>query len=328
MLSLIPVHVRAELEAEFHSQVRAAYAKHLSGELAACNAAVPQAALPSLPAFVPKITPAKAGKPATEMPGSIPGKRKASGTPTHSQPNSKNPFASLASATLAAIASAAVAAVATAVTTTAVTTTAAAGTSATNALEVPESDSDDTNDTIQPRTFLKKEHGLTIILGMNINNHLKLIKSDLRILIVKPEPGTSNTNYANGIHFLAMVLTITEATAEVTDLLPQLTNIGSRKDVRTTDIIGFLTTYGVELTRLSDNYETIMRTNHASSIIIEYSVTRHPFESTDLPTSWLQFCILFQKEKLLIPFNQKGDAINLGNQFNEQKWTPITVITI
>jgi hypothetical protein len=30
---------------------------------------------------------------------------------------------------------------------------------------------------------------------------------------------------------------------------------------------------------------------------------------------------LFQKEKLLVPFNQKDEAINLGNQWNEQKWT-------
>jgi hypothetical protein len=155
---------------------------------------------------------------------------------------------------------------------------------------------------------------------MNINNHLKSIKSDLRILVVKPEPGTSNTNYVNGIHFLATVLTITEAPVAVKDLLPQLTNIGSRKDVRTTDIIGFLTTKGVELTPLTNDYEKIMRTNHASPIIIKYSITRHSFESKELPTSWLQFCIHFQKEKLLVPFNQKYEAINLGNQFNEQKW--------
>jgi hypothetical protein len=139
--------------------------------------------------------------------------------------------------------------------------------------------------------------------------------------LVKPEPSTSNTNYVNGIHFLATILTITEAPAEVKNLLPYLTNIGSRKNVRTVDIIGFLTMNGVKLTRLSDSYETIMTTNHASPIIIEYSITRHTFESTDLPTSWLQFCILFQKEKLLVPFNQKGEAINLENQFNEQEWT-------
>jgi hypothetical protein len=165
------------------------------------------------------------------------------------------------------------------------------GTSSANALEVPGSDSDDTDDTIPPRTFPKKGHGLTIILGRNINNHLKSIKSDLRILVVKPEHGISNTNYVNGIHFLATVLTITEAPVEVKDLLPQLTNIGSRKDVRTTDITGFLTTNGVELTPLTNDYEKIMRTNHASPIIIEYSVLRHSFESTDLPTSWLQFCM-------------------------------------
>jgi hypothetical protein len=61
--------------------------------------------------------------------------------------------------------------------------------------------------------------------------------------------------------------------------------------------------------------------NHASPIIIEYSVTRHSFESKELPTSWLQFCILFKKEKLPVPFNQKGEAINLGNQWTNQKWT-------
>jgi hypothetical protein len=333
MLSLIPKKVRAALKAEFHLQVKTAYAKHLKDELTAVQATVPQAALPPLPPIVPEITPAMAVKPATETSGSIPGERKASGTPTRSQPNSKNPFAVIANATIAAIASAAVAAVATAVTTTAGATSAAAGkssgnalgvpgTSSGNALTIPKSDSDDTNDTIPPQMVLKKEHGLTIIIGMNINYHLKSIESDLRILIVKPEPGTSITNYVNGIHFLATVLTITEATAEVKDLLPQLTNIGSRKDVRTTDIIGFLTTNGVELTPLTNDNKKIMITSHASPIIIEYSVTRHSFESTDLPASWLQFCILFQKEKLLVPLNQKGEAISLGNQFNEQKWTP------
>jgi hypothetical protein len=337
MLSLIPKQVRAALEGEFHSQVKLAYTKHLNDELLAFQSTVPQAALPLPPQTVTDETPAKTEKPVTETSERIPCKRKASSTPTRSQPNSINPIALLANAALAAIASATAAAVATAVTTTAVTTTAGAttatagassrnalgvpGTSAKNALTIPESDSEDTDTTFPPPMFPKKGHGLTILYGIDINNHLKSIKSDIRILIVKPEPGTSNTNYVNGIHFLATVLTITEATAEVKDLLPQLTNIGSRKDVRTTDIIGFLTRNGVELTPLAKDYEKIMRTNHANPIIIEYSVTRHPFESTDLPASWLQFCILFQMEKLLVPFNQKGEAISLGNQWTNQKWT-------
>jgi hypothetical protein len=156
---------------------------------------------------------------------------------------------------------------------------------------------------------------------MNINNHLKSIKSDIRIVSVKKEPGTFYTNYVNGIHFLATVLTITEALVAVMNLLPQLTNIDNRKDVRTADIIGFLQTNGVKLKALANNYENIMATDNASPIIIEYSVTRHMFESKELPTSWLQFCILFQKEKLLFPFNQKDEAINLGNLYNKQKWT-------
>jgi hypothetical protein len=232
-----------------------------------------------LPQIVPEITPGQADKPVTETSGSNQGKgkRKASDAPPCPRPSSTNPIALFANATIAAFAAATATAVASAVATTAGATTAAAGTSsgnalgvpetaAKNALEVPESDSDDSDDTIPPPTFLKKEHGLTIVLGMNINNHLKSIKSDLRILIVKPEPGTPNTNYVNGIHFLDTVLTITEATAEVKDLLPQLRNIGSRKDVRANDIFGFFTTNGVELTHLSDNYEKIMRTDHASHV--------------------------------------------------------------
>jgi hypothetical protein len=78
----------------------------------------------------------------------------------------------------------------------------------------------DTDDTIPPPMFPKKEHGLTIILGMNTNNHLKSIKSEIRILSVKQEPGTFHTNYVNGIHFLATVLAITEAPVAVMDLLP------------------------------------------------------------------------------------------------------------
>jgi hypothetical protein len=104
--------------------------------------------------IVTEITPGKADKPVTETSGSNQGKRKASGTPTRSQPNSKNPFAVFVTATIAAIAAAAATAVTTAVTATAATTAAAAGTSVENALEVPDSDYE-TDDTIPPQTFPK-----------------------------------------------------------------------------------------------------------------------------------------------------------------------------
>jgi hypothetical protein len=292
---------------------------HLSDKLAACNAAAPQAVPPSLPTIVPKITPYKADKPATETSGNIQGKRKASGTPPRPQQNSANPVATFAAATVAAAASAA-AAIAAA--TTAVTTTAATGTSASNALEVPDSDSDDTDDTIPPPAFSKKEHRLTLIHGMDIKQHLGLIKSDLSIVFVKLEPGAPNTRYINWINFLATVLAKTEAPVSVMNLLPHIENIGNRKDVRTDDIIRFLTTNGVELTPLTNDYKTTMTTDHTRPIIIEYTVLRHPYENKDLPASWLQFSLLLRKEKLLVvPFNQTGDAINLGRQFNEQKWT-------
>jgi hypothetical protein len=80
--------------------------------------------------------------------------------------------------------------------------TAAAGTSVENPFEVLDSDSGNTNDTFPLPTFPKKEHGLTIILGMDIKNHLELIKSGISIVVVKAEPGTSNTKYVNGILFL------------------------------------------------------------------------------------------------------------------------------
>jgi hypothetical protein len=202
------------------------------------------------------------------------------------------------------------------------TTTAAAGTSAENAFEMLDLDSDDTDDTIPPPAFPKKEHGLTLIHGMDIKNQLELIKSDLSIVFVKLEPGAPNTNYINGINFLATVLTITEALVPVMNLLPHIKNIGNHKEVRTDDIIGFLTTNGVELTTpLTKDYKTIMTTDHANPIIIEYTVLRHMFENTDLPPSWIQFCILFKKGKLLVPFDQTGSAINLGKQFIDQKWT-------
>jgi hypothetical protein len=182
-------------------------------------------------------------------------------------------------------------------------------------------DSNDTNDTIPPPAFPKKEHRLTLIHGIDIKNHLDLLKLDLSIVFVKPEPSTPNTNYLNGIHFLATVLTIIEALMSVMNLLPHIKNIGNRKDVRTNDIIGFLTTNGGELAPLTNDYGTIMTTDHASPIMIEYTVLRHPFENTDLSAAWLQFCLVQKKEKLLVPFDQTGSAINLGKQFNEQKWT-------
>jgi hypothetical protein len=179
---------------------------HLSDKLAACNAAAPQAVPPSLPTIVPKVTPYKADKPATETSGKIQGKRKASGTPHCPQQNSVNPVATFVAATILAAASAAAAITAATIV---VTTTAAAGTSAATALEMVDSDSDDTDNTIPPPVFPKKEHGLTIIHDMDIKNHLDLLKSDISIVVVETEPGTPNTNYVNGINFLARVLAIT-----------------------------------------------------------------------------------------------------------------------
>jgi hypothetical protein len=159
MLLWIPEHVSF--------QVKTAYTMHLNDKLVAVQATAPQTALPPLPPIAPKITPGKADKPVTETLGSNQGKRKASGTPARSQQDIAIPVAAIAAAVTPA------------------TATAATGTSSANAVEVPDSDSDDTDDTTPPLILPKKEHGLTIILGMNINNHLKFIKSDIRIVSVK-----------------------------------------------------------------------------------------------------------------------------------------------
>ena len=44
------------------------------------------------------------------------------------------------------------------------------------------------------------------------------------------------------------------------NLLIDIKDIGSRKDVRTDDIIGFLTANGVTIVPINGNYETIMTT--------------------------------------------------------------------
>jgi hypothetical protein len=135
-------------------------------------------------------------------------------------------------------------------------------------------------------------------------------------------PNTPKEQYRNGIHFLATVLTITEATTAVMDLLPGLQTLGHRKDVRPTDVIGFLTNNGVTILPINASYEAIMTTmDHTSPVIIEYSVTHHQYKNPPLPASWTQFCLLYKKEKLFIPFNETGSAINLGTHFTDTKWT-------
>jgi hypothetical protein len=105
------------------------------------------------------------------------------------------------------------------------------------------------------------------------------------------------------------------------NLLPSLQTLGHRKDVRSIDVIGFLTNNGVTILPIIASYEAIMTMDHASPVIIEYSVTCHLYENLALPASWTQFCLLYKMEKLFIPFNEIGFAISLGTQFTNTKWT-------
>jgi hypothetical protein len=186
-----------------------------------------------------------------------------------------------------------------------------------------EDDSDpDENPKQADPPLLRGDHGLQIIDASDINHHLFLSKLDLTVVQLTQVPNTPKEQYRNGIHFLATVLTITEATTAVMDLLPGLQTLGHGKDVRPTGVIGFLTNNGVTILPINASYEAIMTTmDHTSPVIIEYSVTRHQYENPPLPASWTQFCLLYKKEKLFIPFNETGSAINLGTHFTNTKWT-------
>jgi len=312
---LIPVHVRAVLEGEFHAQITTAYTEHLNHELAALESAALQvrasplganpvaasqtaaaaslttdpkvAALLQVPTSplganaVAGSQTAAALSPVIQVtPAKLPVKRKASETPKRTQ----------------------------------------TVTFADDAIVV-DSDSDDSVEVVKLED--SKQHGLKTIESTDILVHMFENKSNLRILQLKQDAGTHKEQYYNVIHFLATVLNITSATKKVLDLLPGLQNIGHRKDVRSDDVIGFLTENGVKLLTLSesDTYEAILTGDHASPVIIEYSVLRHKYENPDLPDNWIQFCLLFKKEKLLVPFNEFGTAIILGNQFTLKKWT-------
>ena len=235
MLLRIPVHVRTVLEEAIHTQVTAKYAQQLRNELAAIQAAASpltanantgvtasQAAAASLPTNFSKVTPVNA---AAAVSRGAQRKRKASNTPIYTQHDNL-----IADATIAP-----------------------AGASADDVIVI-DSDSDDIIK-VEDNSRPKREHGLKIIDYTDICRHLFHMNSKLRIIYSKQEPGTSKEQYLNGTHFLATVLTITEAPTAVMNLLIDIKNIGSRKDVRTDDIIGFLTANGVTIVPLNGDYE-------------------------------------------------------------------------
>ena len=67
-------------------------------------------------------------------------------------------------------------------------------------------------------------------------------------------------------------------------------------------------------------YEALLSVDHTKPIIIEYCATKHKFEDEAGPHYWPIFCILFRKERLLLPFNDTSAGLILGSQFLEQDW--------
>jgi hypothetical protein len=226
MLSRIPASVRTALEAAFHVQVEAAYIQQLNNELATMQPRVPQ--LPSTPpkdeavhpkeeAVLPAPTPAAAALAAaakvamawTSPVASIPITpiKKEQTVPRRALFKRKSPD----------------------------------GKTQEDCIDVDDDPDPDENPKQADPPLLRGDHGLQIIDASDINRHLVLSKSDLQVVQITPVPNTPKEQYRNGIHFLATVLTITEATSEVMNLLPGLHNLSHQKDVRPTDVIGFLT---------------------------------------------------------------------------------------
>jgi hypothetical protein len=182
------------------------------------------------------------------------------------------------------------------------------------------SDSDDSS--IMPASSLVKNiWGFSSIDVDDICSRLSEMGSILQVVQIMPNPDSSNEHYRNGMNFLATVLAITGARTEVLERLHSMRSLSLRKNVRSTDVIGFLTENGVNIVPINDpSYEAIMTGDHKNPVILEYSVMRHPLERAVPPTSWIQFCLLYKECNMLIPFNEIGSAISFGRQFDSSNW--------
>jgi hypothetical protein len=182
------------------------------------------------------------------------------------------------------------------------------------------SDSDDSS--IMPASSLVKNiWGFSSIDVDDICSRLSEMGSILHVVQIMPNPDSSNEHYRNGMNFLATVLAITGARTEVLERLHSMRSLSLRKNVRSTDVIGFLTEHGVNIVPINDpSYEAIMTGDHKNPVILEYSVMRHPLERAVPPTSWIQFCLLYKECNMLIPFNEIGSAISFGRQFDSSNW--------
>ena len=189
---------------------------------------------------------------------------------------------------------------------------------------------------VKSPTRPKKDHGITIITGHEeINYHFtkasRSLNAVIKVVVYKDEAETAPTKYLNGLQLLTTVLLMTNASQEVMKKIgvdridKEIPNIGSRKDMITHDVIGFLTKNGTQLTEFpeTESYESILTMEHDSPIIIEYAVTKHEHDSAFLPVKgWLQFCLYFRNQQLIIPFNSSATGLVLGGHFMKKKWEP------
>ena len=173
----------------------------------------------------------------------------------------------------------------------------------------------------------KDEYGIHHIFGNALINHYLKKYSSPTIEVVVKELSTGPHPYYkfNAMQLLYTVFQMTKATdAVISSVNTQFANHIPRDrgdNMPADDVIRFLNNNGVKTWEVPKmTYEALLSVNHTKPIIIEYCATRHKFEDEDGPHYWPIFCILFRKERLLLPFNDTSAGLILGSQFLEQDW--------
>ena len=189
-------------------------------------------------------------------------------------------------------------------------------------------DSEDDDKESRKKKYPKNDHGLDMVESCDTNSYLEDIKSKHRIKPhikqepIKLEDTACKATYHNVEEFITTALFMTGLFDDNKDSIRDITNIGDRKELRSSDIRKFLEDVGVGIMKIDESYEKIMTSkNDSNPIVIEYTVSRHFLEDVNLPLTWVQFCILLKKENLLLPFNATGQNIKFGKQFINELWT-------
>lgn len=174
----------------------------------------------------------------------------------------------------------------------------------------------------------KDEYGIHHIFGnVLINHYLKKYSSPTIEVVVKELSTGPHPYYKfNAMQLLYTVFQMTGAPdAVISSVNTQFANnvpVNSGSNMPADDVIRFLNKNGVATWEVPKdlNYEAFLSVDHTKPVIIEYLCTKHKYEDDTGPDFWTIFCILFRKERLLLPFNDTSAGLILGSQFLEQDW--------